>query len=179
MPHDYEYMSSGVDIYAAERERKEAQKKSICNFVNSLDYKEATLLKTIKQQYNEYSDLNKTITNINNNISNITNELNSILTIRQTTKDKLNQQLTDLRRQLRDVGYYKLVVDNNFDNYRNINELLSISEFFSDLNSCEIIPHARAEVLNTNGVPVAEAIRIRNKYLKYKQKYLSLKNKIN
>ena len=134
--------------------------------------------------------MNKIITNINNNISNITNELNSILTIRQTTKDRLNQRLTDLGRQLRDVTYYKLVVDSNFNDYHNIDERLSISEFFSALNTCEIIPHARAEVLNTNAraevlntkindVAVAEATLIRNKYLKYKQKYLSLKNKIN
>jgi hypothetical protein len=180
--------------------QREAQKKNMCDFFNSIDNNTAVQLKKIKQQYNSYytfSDRNIII--INDKINKTNEELNSMFTFKQTTKDRLNNELRNLEAQLLDIHNSKALVDSVYNNYKNYHGngsiKLSIAEFFSELSNCEYIVHTTAEVVDDpknvqvvnaevvngkfNNNNMVEATRIRNKYLKYKQKYLNLKNKIN
>jgi hypothetical protein len=214
MPHDYEYMTQGVDIYA------QRAGEIVCDFFNSLDTTTHEQLKTIKQQYKNYYEFDSLIREINKNIGEYTNaintatdELNSRFTFFKTTKEELtmkiralNQRITNLRTNLENINNFKSFIDNLYPKYKEYvktvmttstwkisQHTLNVDKFFSTLVSCERIVHTTAQVVdipystvihtntnnkeNTNNIP--EATRIRNKYLKYKQKYLSLKNKIN
>jgi hypothetical protein len=116
----------------------------------------------------------------------------------------LNQRIINLKTNLTDINNSKLFIDNLYLKYKdyvrnNMNNktwetsqhTLDVYTFFSRLVSCERIVHTTAHVVHTPTVKVVakttsnnveaktEATLIRNKYLKYKQKYLSLKNKIN
>jgi hypothetical protein len=197
----YESRDDGDYLEKRNRADNEAQKKIVCDFLNSIDYSKVVRLKEIKQRYNSYEKISENIINpkplghaytiddigkkntgpLVDSIVDINNKLKSILTIRQTTKDSLNQQLTSLMAQLNDIINSKSFVDNIYDEYSRIpNARLSVGNFFSLLDDCEVLVPTTAEFINqNNSVETAEARVFKLKYLKYKQKYLNLKNKVN
>jgi hypothetical protein len=154
-----------------------AQKRIICEFFNSINYNSVVELKRIKERYPNYDQFRVNIEMINNHINDTTKNLK--WSFIQTTKDALNQNLTNLRAQLADANISKLFVDNIYNDYREYGGKLSIYEFLSEFSNCEVIVNTTAQYVSTDDVALAEATLIRNKYLKYKQKYLTLKNKIN
>ena len=173
---------------AAQREAElVAQKRIICEFLNSINYDIVVKLKTIKQQYPIYNQFRANIEMINGRINDATKDLK--WSFKQNTKDVLNQNLTNLRAQLEYVTISKSFVDNTYNDYIIYGGKLSVSEFFSESSYCEVLVHTTAQVVdidnakivntNTYNGTLVEATRIHNKYLKYKQKYLNLKNKIN
>jgi len=145
---------------------------------------------------------------IENDIKDIKEKLNSRIStffISENTIKELKKTLEDLTSKLEplnsDLEKYQTIYDTmkfveqlrlKYYNEKNThpNNGLDTIDFFSYLVNCETIVHTTAEYAttdavvvdtntNTNDVALAEATRIHNKYLKYKQKYLNLKNKIN
>ena len=175
-----------------QNETNKRAKEIVCEFINNINYEIAIKIKAITQGYRTCYELDNKISLINNSIEYDTNELK--WSFKQTTKENLNQKLTNSRNKLIDINNSKSLVDNVYNEYiqyiKNLNEMennswkigqhtLSLFNFFSQVKTCTLIPHTTSQYASIDDVAVAQATRLRNKYLKYKQKYLTLKNKIN
>ena len=209
MSGDFTPSYDGQILPTEEEERRksmvgeEIQKKKICDFINIIDPIKLKQLKLIKLHYSGYSNFDDDeITLLRNKIADIHDELNTTfnfipITFSLSTKKKLNQQLTSLNAKLEEVIYCKSFVDKIHQEFKlSHDKYLSVGNFFrmlDDLDKCRPI-NATAEVINTNATAVViptdktnkidsestlEATKLAQKYFKYKQKYLNLKNKVN
>ena len=193
--------------YREEKRINELHKKNVCEFLKSVDADTVNKLKIIKNQYKEYEQLTYTterdikmkinlleeeMVMVRNSINETNKELKKISdskvtaffttesTIANLKSDQksLTDELIRLENQVKRLNEKSIniknansFVDNLFQAYRNylgINtntNKLYISDFYSYLDNCKVV--------NTNDT------LIKNKYLKYKQKYLNLKNKLN
>jgi hypothetical protein len=180
---------------------KKAQKKSVCDFFNSLDDYYVRRLKETKKLFTNYEQFDeKTIFDTMDLKKKTEKELKSIFTIREDTKKRLNSEVELLIDKASNTYSANTFVEDLYktyarhmgintredENIKDYKKIFPISEFFSYLVNCEKVVDTNNVVLNvTTGVAkgvsngVAEDSRMKNKYLKYKQKYLSLKNKIN
>ena len=161
---------------AAQREsvKKEEHKKKICALLNSHEYY-ARHLNPIKERYTNYEQLSyASMMKAKALVDETQEKLDSIITavadtFNSSRKDRLKKQLNDLNDKYLHIYTTEVFVNGVYSTYisnMGINEEeFPVSEFFSYLLTCEVV--------NTNDT------LIKNKYLKYKQKYLNLKNKLN
>ena len=190
MSHTVQYQDS-----LAKKERaREAEKKDICDFVKRLDADTVNKLNEIKQKNYSHNELKSSSSKRDEmqyeillkqkDIKDI-NEKISYFFISSDTKKELNNKrdgltatltsLTSNLEKFKNICKVNVFVDKlriNYNNYK-YNNNLDESSFYSYLLDCDVITYA------TTTNYVEENNRMKNKYLKYKQKYLSLKNKIN
>jgi hypothetical protein len=189
-------MSNGEEIGWGQQElnREQIIKPIICNFINGIDPTRFEELKKITQEYKSYDKFDSKIKLLRDSIAHIMKELNTKIlsliprTFKQSTKDTLNQQLTSLNAELNAVIYSKSFVDNIHQEYlRFPGANVNVFEFFLRAGLCRktinatavVIPIDKTDNVPTDNVSTLKASKLAQKYLKYKQKYLSLKNKVN
>jgi len=216
MAGDYANMLQGRDVYGedetvaqrdariAKREReaaqreareREAQKKSVCDFFNSLDVVYfGRRLKETKQLFTKYEQFDEqAIFATMKDLKETEKELGSFLTFRDETIQRLNSKRDLLSDKVSKMYSANTFVEDLYKTYARSKgitftndeigdkklvaskKVFPVSDFFSYLNNCELV---NTKVVNTKVVNTKD-IEFKNKYLKYKQKYLSLKNKIN
>jgi DNA repair exonuclease SbcCD ATPase subunit len=126
---------------------------------NSINEINSELEKISNSKFTAFITSKSTIANLNSDLKSLTNELNTL----DSRVKRLNEKLINIKDS-------KAFVDDLHQAYLGKNSSrLSTSDFFSYLDNCQVI----VQDANTNNT------LIKNKYLKYKQKYLNLKNKIN
>ena len=145
-----DYGSNNSQINSIEKRKKEF----VCEFLNQVEHNRAQNIKTIIKKYNgNYYKINNTIQSLNTNQTTVTKKLNSFFTFRQTSKDRHNNSLLDLRKQLNDATADGETIDNFYNEYVNYlstlpemesntwkidQHKLSKSNFFTELNNCRI-----------------------------------------
>lgn len=143
-----DYGSNNSQIDSIERRKKEF----VCEFLNQVEHNQAQNIKTIIQKYKgNYYNINNTIQSLNTNQTTVTKKLNSFFTFTQTSKDRHNNSLLDLRKQLNDANADEQTIDNFYNEYVNYlstlpemesntwkidQHKLSKPNFFAELNNC-------------------------------------------
>ena len=145
-----DYGSNNSQINSIEKRKKEI----VCEFLNHIDYNKVQNIKTIIQKYKgNYYNINNTIQSLNTQQTMVTKKLNSFFTFRQSSKDRHNNSLIDLREQINNATADGETIDNFYNEYVNYlstlpemesntwkidQHKLSKSNFFTQLNNCRI-----------------------------------------
>jgi predicted transcriptional regulator len=157
-----DYGPNNSQIYSIERRKKEI----VCEFLNQVEHNKSQNLKDIIKKYNgNYYRIKNTIESLNTQQTMVTKKLNSFFSFRQSSKDRHNNSLIDLREQINNATADEQTIDNFYNEYVNylstIPEMesnkwkidqhkLSKSNFFAELNNCIISIPAGNDMSTSN-----------------------------